>query len=99
MRDDGFSVFKVASEMCATFETDEGVFISDRHCRTLINSAIRNGFNDISPQKLGGQALLSSVEKSIALVVKGLREQHFPVFSEEVMSWAAIEIKDTVYES
>jgi hypothetical protein len=95
VRDEGFIVFKAASEMYATLETNEGVLIADRHCRNLIKSAIANGYNGISPQKPGGQALPSSVEKSIALIVKGLRERHFPVFSEEVLSWAAIEIKGT----
>jgi len=86
MRDEGFFVFKAVSQVCASLERNEGVLISDRHYRNLIKATIANGYNNISPPKPGGQALPSSFEKSIALIVKGLRERYFPVFPEEVLS-------------
>ena len=39
----------------------------------------------------------SAIEKHIAEPVKHLREQHYPVFPEDVLKWAEEAIEETVY--
>ena len=41
----------------------------------------------------------SKIEKDIAMLVKLLREQKFPVFPDDVMKWAAEAIEGTPYAS
>ncbi len=74
-----------------------GVDLSRSSCIRHINRALNNNCVGISPQKLGGVALPSSIEKNIGMMVKHLREKHFPVFPEEVIKWTADAIENTKY--
>jgi hypothetical protein len=95
VRDEGLSIRQAAKDMSATLFNDDGISISRNRCIIHIKSTIATGYNGVSPQKPGGQALPSFIEKSIANKVKRLREQRFTVFPDDVMAWAAIEIKGT----
>ncbi len=53
----------------------------------------------LDPQRNGGQALPSYIEKEFALTMKHLQEQLFPVFPDYVMKWAAEAIAETEYAS
>ena len=66
-------------------------------CREHAKHALMNNCIGIEPQRNGGQALPSAIEKSIANMVKFLREQSFPVFPDDVMRWAADEIQGMEY--
>jgi hypothetical protein len=64
---------------------DNGVSLSDRACNKSIVSAIANNYIGKSIQKPEGQALPSSIEKSIANTVKRIRENKCHVFLDEVI--------------
>ena len=68
-------------------------------CKTQIKKALGNNGKGVSPQKPGGVALPSSIEKKIAKVVRDLRQRKFPVFPEEIMRWAGEMIDGTEYAS
>jgi hypothetical protein len=74
-----------------------GVTLHASTCREHVKKALDNGCVGIDPQRSGGQALPSAIEKQIADQVKYLREQHYPVFSEDVLKWAEEAIEGTVY--
>ena len=56
---------------------DNGVNLSIVSCTRQFAKAINNGCVGVSPQKSGGVALPSSIEKSIGQMVKYLRERRF----------------------
>ena len=62
-----------------------------------MKKALDNGCVGIDPQRNGGQALPSAIEKHIADMVKYLREQSFLVFREDVLKWAEEAIEGTQY--
>ncbi len=77
----------------------KGVSLCNGTCRKHVMAAMANGYIGLDPQRNGGQALPSYIEKDIALTVKNLREQLFPVFPDDVMKWAAEAIAGTEYAS
>ena len=69
---------------------NRGVEICQSTCWTHLNKAIDNNNVGLSPQKLGGAALPSHLEKRIANVAWNL-------FMEEVVQWVEEAIKETEY--
>jgi hypothetical protein len=68
-------------------------------CRDQVMRAMANGYVGLDPQRNGGQALPSSIEKENALNVKHMREQFSPLFQEDVIKWAVEAIAGTDYAS
>jgi hypothetical protein len=66
-------------------------------CRIHVKKALGNNCVVVSPQKPGGLALPSYLEKKIANCVRALRQRKFHVFPEEVLRWAAEAIEGTEY--
>ena len=64
-------------------------------CRDHVKKALDNGCVGKDPQRSGGQALPSPIEKQIADMVKHLREQSLPVFREEVLKLTEEAIEGT----
>jgi hypothetical protein len=62
-----------------------GVEIAKSTCWADFLRVIDNNFVGLSPQKPGGVAMPSQLEKEIANVDRRLRERKFPVFLEEVL--------------
>jgi hypothetical protein len=74
---------------------ENGISLHVSTCREQAKRALANNCVGVDPQRKGGQALPSAVEKEIADMVKHLREQKFPVFPEDVLKWAAEAIEGT----
>ena len=106
--------FRAAQETAAVGETQSfnnavtgmraalearGVEVCQSTCWTYLQTTIDNNYQGVSPQKQGGTALPSYLEKRVANVVRNFRGKKFPVFREEVLNWAAEAIKDTEYAS
>jgi hypothetical protein len=87
VRDENFSYLRAIKSMQATLN-DNGVILHESTCREHVKKALDNGCVGIDPQLSGGQALPSAIEKNIAKMVKLLREQHYPVFPDDVLKWA-----------
>jgi len=68
---------------------EKGVSLHESTYRVQLKRALHNGCIGLDPQRSGGQALPSAIEKKIAEVVKRMREQPYPVFSDDVLKWAA----------
>jgi hypothetical protein len=83
----GISMNVVAFRMMDSLRAKD-IEVSKNTCITHIKNAINNGGMGISPQKTGGCALPSSIEKKIASSVIALRRLKFPVFPDEVMKRA-----------
>ncbi len=77
--------------------TERGVEVFRSTCWAYLQKAIDNNFVGVSPQKQGGSALSSHLEKRVAAVVRNLRAKKFPVFREEVLKWAEDAIADTEF--
>ncbi len=91
--------FKVAQESAAVSETSSmnrsvngmrttlaaiGIEIARSTCWTHFQKEIDNNFIGVSPQKAGGVALPSHLDKRVANVVGTLCGKNFFVFREEV---------------
>ena len=61
------------------------VSIHSSTCRDQMIKAMANGYVGPKPQRNGGQALPSAIEKEIALTAR----TNFPVFPDDVINWAA----------
>ncbi len=61
--------------------------------------ALANGCIGLDPQWNGGKALPSAIEKENAETIKHLRENHYPVFPDDVMKWAIEAIEGTDHAS
>jgi hypothetical protein len=83
------------SMQAAVLENDVTLHAST--CRYYVKKALDNGCVGIDPQRNGGQALPSTIEKQIADMVKYLRELSFLVFREDVLKWADEAIAGTDY--
>jgi hypothetical protein len=77
--------------------TSAGMEVCDTSCYTHVKKTIANNGVGLSPQKPGGVALPSHIEKRVANVVRTLRARKLPVFQSEVLKWAEEEIKGTEY--
>ena len=75
------------------------VMVHESTCRDQVTRAIANGYVGLHPHRNGGQALPSLIEKEIAMTVKHMREQFYPVFQDDVIKWAAEAIAGTLHES
>jgi hypothetical protein len=64
-----------------------------------VQKALDNGCVGIEPQRKGGQALPTSIQKNIAETIKAFREQKYPVFPNDILTWAAEAIEGTPYAS
>ncbi len=78
---------------------ENGVSLHESTCRDHVQKALNNGCVGIEPQCNGGEALTTSIEKNIAETVKALREQKYPVFPDDITTWAAEAIEGTPYAS
>ncbi len=96
IRDTGLSMNKASKEMKNALLA-KGVDIHPTTCTMHIKASLNNNCVGISPQKTGGVALPSSIEKEIGKMVEVRRERDFPVFPEEVIKWAAVRIEGTQY--
>ena len=92
----GMSKNAAALRMLDSLRTKD-VDILKTTCVKHINIALDNDGEAVSPQKRGGCSLPSSIKKKIAATVKELRRRKFHVFHEEVINWAAEEIRGTEY--
>jgi len=75
----------------------KGIEVCKKKCYNQGHKTINNNGVSISPQKHGGGASPSHLEKKIATIVCALREWKFSVFPEEVRKWAAKAIEGTKY--
>ena len=64
---------------------ESGVTLHENTCREHVKKAFDNGCLGLEPQRNGGQALPSAMEKEIADMIKHLSKQHYPVLHEDVM--------------
>ena len=64
---------------------ENGVTLHESTYRNFVKKPFDNGCVGLEPQRNGDQALPPAMEKQIADMVKHLREQHYPVFSEDVI--------------
>jgi len=67
--------------------------------RKQVMRAMANGCVGVDPQRSGGRALPSTIEKEIAKSAKHLREQHYPVFPECIIKCAVEAIEGTDHTS
>ncbi len=74
---------------------EKGVSLHESTCRVQLKRALHNGCIGLDPKRTGGQALPSAIEKEVAEIVKRVREQHYPVFPDDVLKWAAEAIEGT----
>ncbi len=74
---------------------ENGVSLHESTYREHVKKAFDNGCVGLEPQRSEGQALPTTIEKEIANMIKHLREQHFPVFTEDVLKWAEEAIEGT----
>jgi hypothetical protein len=93
-RDENMSHREASKSMQAAL-LENGVTLHASTCRDHMEKALGNGCVGIDPQRNGGQALPSTIEKQIAEPVKHLREQSFSVFREDVLKWAEEAIEGT----
>ena len=98
VRDEKKSYLRAGKSMQAAL-MEHGVSLHESTCCEHVKKAVENGCVGLEPQCNGGQALPSSIEKKIAEMVKHLREQKYPVFPDDVMTWAAEAIEETFYAS
>ena len=83
VRDQNYSHSRAGKSMQAAL-MENGVSLHVSTCREQVKRALANNCVGVDPQRNGGQALPSTVEKDIANMVQHLREQKFPVFPEDV---------------
>ena len=94
IRDQNMS-YRAAGKSMQAAPKEKGVLLHESTCRVQLIRALHNGCISLDPQRSGGQALPSAIEKDIAEVVKRMREQHYPVFPDDVLKWAAEAIEGT----
>ncbi len=76
---------------------ENGVSLHPSTYREHVKRALANGCIGLDPQRNGGQALPSPIEKDIAKKVMHLRERQFPVFPDDIRKWAAEAIEGTAH--
>jgi hypothetical protein len=76
---------------------ENGVTLHASTRREHVKKILDTGCVGIDPQRSGGHALPSTIEKRIADMVKHLRVQYYPVFPEDVLKWAEEAIEGNVY--
>ena len=98
VRVQGFS-FLCAGRATQAALIEKCIFLHESTCHAIVKIAFDNGCVGQEPQRNGGQALPSKIDKDITKTVKLLMEMHFPVFPDDLMKWAAEAIKGTPYAS